>query len=149
MQALSLYLRLYKNGRSRTSASDFVTTAIGKVPYFSRALRTWARAFLQDHKLPMSRQGKHANSCSFMWGEDIVGQLQTNLRKNKFAVDTTNLTIHINDVIIHSLGYAPPPTISSRTAMRWVKEMNLGFRVSAKVSTLMHMSVLMLWHTEK
>nr|CCA20644.1 AlNc14C99G5990 [Albugo laibachii Nc14] len=74
-----------------------------------------ATMFMNDGELPISHWGKHAERLSYLKDEDWILHLQHYMRKNKFKVDISELTAHINESILPQLGYAPSPTISKKT----------------------------------
>ncbi|CAG8849294.1 21914_t:CDS:1, partial [Racocetra persica] len=64
------YFRLVERGRERIEASIIVAEAAGKGVYHARCIRAWAINYIKNGEFPISRQGKHPKTWSFLWDDD-------------------------------------------------------------------------------
>lgn len=128
MYAMLSYLRLIERGKRKVEASVIVAEAAGKGRYRARAIRTWTNNYMKSGSIPISLQGKHVKTWSFLWDDDILVQIKSFLRSEKWDINPEALASHVNEEILSTLGFDPPPTISVRTARRWLDE--FGFKYS-------------------
>ena len=105
---------------------------LGGVCIFALSLRAWATLCLDGEELPLSQTGKHAKRRSYLQDEDCILPFQEYLPANKFKVEVSALTEHVNMNILPGLRYAPSSTISERTATRWLHSLDIKYRIVTK-----------------
>jgi hypothetical protein len=63
-----------------------------------------------------------------LWDDDILLQIKSFFRLNKWNVTSEGLAKYVNEEVLPGLCFVPSPTISERTARRWMDE--FGFEYS-------------------
>ncbi|CAG8457140.1 15938_t:CDS:2, partial [Dentiscutata heterogama] len=122
------YLHLVEHGRQRVEASIIVAEAARKGAYHARCIRSWTINYILNRTILISRQGKHPKTWSFLWDDDILIQIKSFLRSNKWCVNANELAKHVNEKILPGLCFDLSLMIYVRTAKKWLK--TFGFEYS-------------------
>ncbi|CAG8449812.1 7874_t:CDS:2 [Scutellospora calospora] len=107
LYTMLFYFHLVEHGHKRIEASIIVVGAAGKGVYHAHCIRAWAINYIKNSEFPISRQGKHPKTWSFLWDDDNV--------------NSDELAKHVNEKILPKLCFDPSPTICIRTARNWLK----------------------------
>ncbi|CAG8519646.1 23557_t:CDS:2, partial [Racocetra persica] len=122
------YLRLVEHSRKRVEASTIVAKAARKGVYHACCIHAWATNYIQNGAILISKQGKYPKTWSFLWDEDILIQIKSFLRSNKWCVNANELANHVNEKIFPNLCFDLSPMICIRTARNWLEV--FGFEYS-------------------
>ncbi|CAG8822955.1 12970_t:CDS:2, partial [Cetraspora pellucida] len=114
---------LVKSNHQKIKASKIIADAAGKGIYHAKCIRSWAHDYVMTHQIPYSRRGHHAKTWSFLWDEDILLQIKSYVRENKWNITPHMIMLQMNEIILPGLGFAPPPTISLSTTKNYLKEL--------------------------
>ncbi|CAG8765170.1 6698_t:CDS:2, partial [Dentiscutata heterogama] len=78
------YFCLVERGQKRIEASIIVAEAAGKGVYHAHCIRAWAVNYIKNGEFPISRQENHPKTWSFLWDDDVLIQIKSFLRSNKW-----------------------------------------------------------------
>ncbi|CAG8459152.1 22040_t:CDS:2 [Dentiscutata erythropus] len=126
--SIRFYLQLVKNNHQKMEANKIIADVAGKGVYHAKYIRFWAHEYIMTHQIPYSCRGHHAKTWSFLWDEDILLQIKSYIRENKWNITPHMVMLQMNEVILLGLGFAPPPTISYNTAKNYLKELEYIYR---------------------
>ncbi|CAG8804543.1 12495_t:CDS:2, partial [Dentiscutata erythropus] len=116
LQAMLQYLNLLDKKWTKMKATKAVSDALSQKPHYAKNLHAWTNNYIKFHTIPITRRGLHVKTITFLWDEDI------------FEVSSKILAKYINDEILPSLGFDPPPTIHENTARNYL--IALGYEFS-------------------
>ena len=123
LQAVLQFLRIRQTGAKKGQASSQIAIANGKSTYWGRCIVGWAKQWKENHKILLSRRGKHPKTKNLLTDNDIYLRLSSWIRTHhKFDISPKILQKHVNEVILPSIGVTnDKKCISERTANRWLK----------------------------
>ncbi|CAG8702261.1 149_t:CDS:2, partial [Racocetra fulgida] len=113
--------------KENVKTSKIIADAAGKGVYHAKCIRSWAHDYVMTRQIPYSRRGHHAKTWSFLWDEDILLQIKSYVRENKWNITPHMIMLQMNEIILPGLGFAPPPTISLSTAKNYLKELGYTY----------------------
>ncbi len=86
LNSIHLYFQLVRSNHPKMKVSEIIADVAEKGTYHAKCIRSWAREYIMDHKIPYSRQGHHAKIWSFLWDEDILLQVKSFVREHKWKI---------------------------------------------------------------
>ncbi|CAG8848589.1 8390_t:CDS:2, partial [Gigaspora margarita] len=102
------YLNLLDRKWAKMKAAKAVSDALGQKPHYAKNLRAWTNNYIKFRTIPVieilsisaaekkpvvniyhfsghiTRRGLHVKTITFLWDEDIVNQIKSFIRSNKF-----------------------------------------------------------------
>jgi hypothetical protein len=94
-------LMMVKHNRKTMDASARASEALGFSPrYGARLVRIWVRDWLQHRRLPQSFRGRHVKSYSLLDDPNVVRELNSYMRSNKWSMNPSKLAEFTKNNII-------------------------------------------------
>ena len=66
LNSIRLYFQLVKSNHPKMQVSEIVADAAGKGTYHAKCIRSWAREYIKNYKIPYFHQEHHAKIWSFL-----------------------------------------------------------------------------------
>jgi hypothetical protein len=128
LREVSRYVHLLNDGIGKLNASLIIARTKGKGSKCARGIRAWAKEYLANGTLGISRRGNHSKTVSPILDEDFKLRLSEYCRAHK-----QNFTLHqfkefVEKVALPSFG-DPGKSITEETARLWLKK--LGYRYTS------------------
>jgi len=54
LNSICLYFQLVRSNHPKMKVSEIVANVVGKGTYYAKCIRSWAREYIMDHKIPYS-----------------------------------------------------------------------------------------------
>ena len=121
--AVARYLRgVHLDGRSKIIVSEEIASILFKgSTWKGRVIRTWAKSWMLHGSIPISAQGKHWKTASFILEEDFRAECTTYLKSVKVGdITVTDFRHHINTVLLPAMAGSVGKGVSEKTARKWL-----------------------------
>lgn len=144
LQAVLLYLEKIDNGKKPSVASREAALDVWKTPskfYRARAIRTWAKEYLEHGSLQKHQQGKHAKRSSILTDNDVKERAVEWFRAQSPSKRTIESLIkYIKDEIfpevLSSASYDGNddnyPALSTYTVAEYLRKWGFTFKLNSK-----------------
>ena len=104
-------------------ASVATRKVFNKGSYCARGIRKWAKGWVENGVLPVSMQGCHQKTKSFIDDEDVIEESLEFIRKNEGKITHKLYRNFINDTLFSQMRITA--SISEKTARVWLKKLGL------------------------
>ena len=112
-----------KNMTCKNAASDAARKVFDKGPYCARVIRKWAKGWIENGELPVSLQGCHQKTKSFIDDEDVIEESLEFIRKNEGKVTPKLYRTFVNNTLFSQMRIIA--SISEKTARVWLRKLGL------------------------
>ena len=109
--------------------------------YRARIINKWAKSWIEHGVLPISLQGCHQKTKSFIDDEDIIEKSLEFIRENEGKITPKLYRSFIHDTLFLQMGITT--SISEKTSRIWLRKLGLVSQSRKKVFILMNMNVQM------
>ena len=112
-----------KNMTCEVAAFNAAEKVYDKGVYCARAIRKWAKCWIENGTIPESLQGCHQKTKSFIDDEDVINNSLTFIRQNNGKITPKKYQQFINSVLFPKVEIMK--TITLKTSRIWLKKIGL------------------------
>ena len=112
-----------KNMTCEVAAFNAAEKVYDKGVYCARAIRKWAKSWIENGTIPESLQGCHQKVKSFIDDKDVIEKSLEFIREKEGKITPKLYRTFINDTLFSQMGIIA--TISEKTSRVWLRK--LGF----------------------
>lgn len=132
LQLVRQYLELVHRDMPKLAASLLIAESINKGTYCARLIRSWAKQYLTNGHLTISKRGRHQKVQSLLDDEDVKLKVAHYLREKKFNLTVSQFVRFLENEVLPSVGVEKKKTIAESTARNWLSRMGFEFKEHRK-----------------
>ena len=107
----------------RKAASVTARKVFNKGPYCAKGIRKQAKSWVENEVLPVSMQGYHQKTKSFIDDEDVIEKSLEFIRKNEGKITPKLYRSFIHDTLFLQMEITT--SISEKTSRIWLRKLGL------------------------